>query len=1320
MFKKALSILLAVMLVFSAFSMATVAAGAQETNAAANAKTEVAPVGADDTLTVKATSNLFPEKTYTFTQDELAANDNKVTVTYFINSEKDLLNTQWTLRFDGDKLAANEADNVTVNDDDETISTVMPKAADAVINFAPSDENNAIKGNCTKLGLYKLSKKGEQVGFVSVTFEAKGTGEAVVDLDVEELRVSKLQPGKTQTQDEDEEQLVDGSKVKDVTFSYTPVTSVYGGSYDASYTNPAEDPTEATKPTEAETTAEPVVETTAEPVVETTVEPETVVTTAAPETVVTTAAPEPATEATAPESDKLNVKVTSNLFGESTKSYDASTKQITVVYELNCPGYAIVNSDVEFTYDPDVFSYAEVNTDEGICPVAGSQFVCTTPETPLFGQEGLITGNFSNIMNQIKAYGPDGKPTTFFTVVFDVKDGAKGDTECNLFFKNFRIVPEDKLPETDSEFIIRKGVVDPEADLTKLNLNDYSTDGKEEPITEPATAEPTEPTEPTEPVEDKVYSIAGSSEEIFGAKWDASNISTDMTKGDDGLYTITFKDVQPADNIEFKVVVNHSWDESYGDKTGNNVKFNVVTPCDVTVTFNEETKEIKVIGDGVTQDTELIVEVVRAVGNGQDNWLNGSNWDPDDDINKMQQVAPGVYQIVFDDIDEDLNYQIKFAVNGGWANNFGAPEDGFVAPNRESFDATYNGKNIYVHVDEDGSKVIAVLDLTNFDYDTKMGAKSTITVIPPTTPTEPVVETTAEPVVETTAEPVVETTAEPVVETTAEPVVETTAEPVVETTAEPVVETTAEPVVETTAEPVVETTAEPVVETTAEPVVETTAEPVVETTAAPKLHVDTTSNFFEAKDLGEKEIGEEFTVSYNFQQPDEYKLVSGQWKFEYDADKVELIEANMPNTTGYIHTQYDSETGKTVTYGNFSDINGFDFSTEKEFVNAKFKAVNGGEETIKFVVVDLLNEEWAIVKDGVIQDKPEPEPTTAPAEPTTEPVVPTTVPGPVIGDNFTIVADNVNADLKAGETVKVPVSFVNNPADGYEYGYVRVNWNKDALELTSIEYNDALAPAQASAAPIENTGSYKVSFGNQTALETFKGDGEAFKLVFKITDAAVATNYALTLSEQEVYDFDINEIPADVVNGSVTLGVPAEPTTAPAEPTTAPAEPTTAPAEPTTAPAEPTTAPAEPTTAPAEPTTAPAEPTTAPAEPTTAPAEPTTAPAEPTTAPAEPTTAPEEATTAPVEPTSVEPTTEPGTSVEPTGSTDASSATKPATGDSATGDSASTSDSGSNGSSLSGGTNGAVQTGNASMAIIVLLVLVSATGAIYFARKRAK
>ena len=124
----------------------------------------------------------------------------------------------------------------------------------------------------------------------------------------------------------------------------------------------------------------------------------------------------------------------------------------------------------------------------------------------------------------------------------------------------------------------------------------------------------------------------------------------------------------------------------------------------------------------------------------------------------------------------------------------------------------------------------------------------------------------------------------------------------------------------------------------------------------------------------------------------------------------------------------------------------------------------------------------------------------------------------------------------------------------------------------------------------------------------------------------------------------------------------------------------------------------EPTTT--EPATT--EPTTV--EPTTT--EPAT---EPTDAPStEPTTT--EPATVPTDAPSTEPTDAPAT-VAPT-TPDATSATQVATKGQSTADTA-TSDTPANGTSSN-----AVQTGNASMAVVILLALVSATGVVYFTRKR--
>ena len=94
------------------------------------------------------------------------------------------------------------------------------------------------------------------------------------------------------------------------------------------------------------------------------------------------------------------------------------------------------------------------------------------------------------------------------------------------------------------------------------------------------------------------------------------------------------------------------------------------------------------------------------------------------------------------------------------------------------------------------------------------------------------------------------------------------------------------------------------------------------------------------------------------------------------------------------------------------------------------------------------------------------------------------------------------------------------------------------------------------------------------------------------------------------------------------------------------------------------------------------------------------------------TTAPE--TTVP-ETTIAQNTTTPNTTLAPA-TEDATSSTgatvKPGTAD--------TANNGNNGNSTANNNNGTVKTGNASMAAVILLVLVSATGVVYFTRKKVK
>ena len=84
------------------------------------------------------------------------------------------------------------------------------------------------------------------------------------------------------------------------------------------------------------------------------------------------------------------------------------------------------------------------------------------------------------------------------------------------------------------------------------------------------------------PVE-HTYSVMGT---LGGDSWTVDN---DMTKGEDGIYTITFEDVA-AGNYEFKVRVDHDWSVSY---PGSNYQLTVDQDgSKVVITFNEETKEV--------------------------------------------------------------------------------------------------------------------------------------------------------------------------------------------------------------------------------------------------------------------------------------------------------------------------------------------------------------------------------------------------------------------------------------------------------------------------------------------------------------------------------------------------------------------------------------------------------------------------------------------------------------------------------------------------------------------------------------------------------
>ena len=223
------------------------------------------------------------------------------------------------------------------------------------------------------------------------------------------------------------------------------------------------------------------------------------------------------------------------------------------------------------------------------------------------------------------------------------------------------------------------------------------------------------------------YVVAGT-EALLGKEWNASGEFNAMTKKSDGTYELKLTNVAAANNYQLKVVGLETGKDAawYGDANGQNVTFNVTAACDVTITFNPETKEIKVTGEKVAFANELNVGYWAAVGNGSGSWLNGATWKPAEAANKM--TANGkVYTITFKNVAKG-SLEVKFAADGDWAHNFGNNGTDALAADKlgTAIDAKYNGDNFKFTNPYDKADITLTLDLTNFNFADKSGAKVTI------------------------------------------------------------------------------------------------------------------------------------------------------------------------------------------------------------------------------------------------------------------------------------------------------------------------------------------------------------------------------------------------------------------------------------------------------------------------------------------------------------------------------------------------------------------------------------------------------------------
>ena len=661
----------------------------------------------------------------------------------------------------------------------------------------------------------------------------------------------------------------------------------------------------------------------------------------------TTVATEPeTTEATtaATEASKgLTVNATSNYFPAFSTFVKEGEEYVTVTYFIDS-SKDMLNCEWELDYNPDFLQFDNaVNVNEAGDGLNLMPQVDDLVFNIITKDDGSQAGRIKANCTKLKLYKFANKGyVPFVTATFKVVGSGETTVDLRLNILTISKLGSNFLTDPAEEEIVvdfgeikdtptkpnrltvpHAGLYDPAATnpVETEPVTEATTVATEPettvPATEPVTTEPATEPETTAPVGDAVYVVAGVSE-LCGTLWDPSPVTSAenvMTDNGDGTFSKVYSAVGVMDGYQFKVVENIGETANWigiGPEYKDNFTFNVVEECDVTVTYEPATKTITVTGTGVVIPTELKIDSMRTVGNGDGKWLNGVAWEPSADENLMTEVSDKVYEITYTDLEEFENYQVKFAANGSWTDSWGYGENGQspVYPGSGvEFDAVYNGGNIVVEVPYQLADVTLRLDLTNFDYATKTGAKITVTVTEKTPSTVP--ETTVPATEPETTVPATEP--------------------------------------ETTVP-----ATEP--ETT---VPETTVVTEPETTVpATGLNITATSNYFPEKKytLTEADGTDLVTVTYYFDCAKQ--LLNTQWTLKYDPAVLSALPEN--NVAGFMPFATEGAMYETpaegVIKGSASNVALYDIKDGQAFVQVTFKALTFNADT----VVDLFVEDLSV------------------------------------------------------------------------------------------------------------------------------------------------------------------------------------------------------------------------------------------------------------------------------------------------------------------------------------------------------------------------
>ncbi|MEV7974364.1 pullulanase-type alpha-1,6-glucosidase [Cellulomonas sp. NPDC089187] len=196
------------------------------------------------------------------------------------------------------------------------------------------------------------------------------------------------------------------------------------------------------------------------------------------------------------------------------------------------------------------------------------------------------------------------------------------------------------------------------------------------------------PATAAEPPRGVSVSLAGTLGPALGcAEWDETCTATDLTERTGTVSSGTF--TLPAGDYEYKVVIDHSWTESYGTADGGNISFTLPTEQQVTFRYDDGSH-------AAGQLTEGGALSVVAAGDFQTQLGCTVTWDPTCVGSWLAPTAEGTYELRTDRLAAG-SYQTKAVVAGSW-------------------DQAYPASNLGFEVPRDGSLTVFTLDLDTGEF----------------------------------------------------------------------------------------------------------------------------------------------------------------------------------------------------------------------------------------------------------------------------------------------------------------------------------------------------------------------------------------------------------------------------------------------------------------------------------------------------------------------------------------------------------------------------------------------------------------------------